>query len=184
MRSFFCLELTPVVKSRLAEVARALKHTPANVRWVRPDLMHVTLKFLGDIDADFVPELLTLAKSSAEKFSSFDLTIDCLGAFPSVDRARVIWAGCSQPPPLLMNLYADLDRRLADYEFKPEKHFTPHITLGRVRDSNPNALKTLAEQIQSTRIRPMKVRIEAITLMESVLGRGGPDYAPLFKVKL
>jgi 2'-5' RNA ligase len=146
--------------------------------------MHITLKFLGDIDVDLIPELQSMTQATAQNFSPFDLTIDCLGAFPNVDRARVIWAGCSQPPPMLLDLHANLDARLSEFDFKREKHFTTHITLGRVRDSNPSALKTLSEQIQFARINPMTVRIADITLMKSVLGRGGPDYAPLFKVKL
>jgi 2'-5' RNA ligase len=184
MRCFFCLELTPVIKSQLDEVVRRLKHTPANLRWVRSDLMHVTLKFLGDIDVDFVPDLQTLTKEIAQHHASFDLTIDCLGAFPNPDRAKVIWAGCSQPRSTLLNLHAELDKRLSSYDFKRERNFKPHITLGRVRDSNPNALKTLSAQLQAAHINPMRIHINQITLMENMLGRGGPDYAALFKVKL
>jgi len=184
MRSFFCLELDQITKDRLADAVAILKKTDARMRWVRPELMHITLKFLGDIDPNQIIEYQSFAQSAANKSQPFQLRLNKLGAFPNFDKPRVIWAGASNVPDALNQLHATLDQQLETFGFRREKLYTPHVTLGRVKESDKNLLSTLAELVQSTSMRPSAFKVNGITLMGSVLGSGGPSYTPVFQVPL
>jgi len=184
MRSFFCIELEPDQAERLGRVIGALKPTDARVRWVRPELLHVTLKFLGEIAPEQTPALQALAADAAEGVSPFELVLDTTGAFPDLERPRVVWVGTDAVPDALTALHARLDGALADWGFKPEREFTPHVTLGRVKGGDPRALSELGRRVGAATFKPLKVRVGQVTLMESVLGRGGPRYQPLFWVEL
>ena len=184
MRSFFCLELPQADKDALAQAAQTLKGTDARVRWVRPALLHVTLKFLGEIDPAQTPALQTLLEQITQAHGPFELTLDRFGAFPHPDRPRVLWAGASRIPPTLIKLQANLDEGLQDFGFERERNFSAHVTLGRVREGHPQRLRQLSELLQLQRLTPQRVPVENVTLMESVLKPGGPQYAPLFRVAL
>ncbi len=184
MRSFFCIELDPDHRERLGRVIGALKPADARVRWVRPELLHVTLKFLGEITPEQTPALQALAAAAAEGVSPFELVLDTTGAFPNLERPRVVWAGAEAIPDPLATLHARLNGALADWGFKPEREFTPHVTLGRVKHGNPRALSELGRRVEAASFKPLKVRVGRVTLMESVRGRGGPRYQPLFRVGL
>lgn len=184
MRSFFCLELDPTTATRLAKVGATLQSTNVRVRWVRAGLMHITLKFLGEIDPNDIIEYQSLTQSVADQCQPFKLTLDKLGVFPNFDKPRVVWAGSSNVPTELEQLQANLDQQLQPFGFRREKYYTPHVTLGRVKESNPGELARLSEKIQTTSFKPLTVRMDGVTLMGSVLGSGGPKYSPLFHVPI
>ncbi len=184
MRSFFCLELDQAAKDHLADVVETLKQTDARVRWVRPELVHITMKFLGDIDPNQIMDYQSLAQTVAKARPSFRLKLDKLGVFPNFDKPRVVWAGTSNVPTPLTELHSSLDQALVEFGFRREKYYTPHATLGRVKESDRNLLSNLAKQIQTTSIRPITFKVDGITLMSSVLGSDGPSYTPAFHVPL
>jgi len=184
MRCFFCLELPQGAKDTLAQAALALKAADAHVRWVRLALLHITLKFLGEIDPEQTPALQALVQQTAKAHGPFKLTLDGFGAFPHLERPRVLWVGASHLPTPLVKLQAALDEGLEDFGFERERNFSAHVTLGRVRERHPQRLRQLSALIQAQRLAPQVVPVEHVTLMESVLKPGGPQYAPLFRVAL
>lgn len=184
MRCFFCIELDPPTRQQLAHVIQRLRDAPAQVRWVEPSLLHVTLKFLGEVDASRIPALQAIAQQVAAPCEPFALALNRLGAFPHLERARVIWAGAQQTPAPLANVAVALEEELSALGFaREQKPFTVHVTLGRVREENPRALRVLGEQVRAVALAPMTVRVEKIILMESVLRPQGPAYTPLFAVE-
>lgn len=183
MRCFFCIELDPPTREQLAQVIQRLRSAPAQVRWVEPALLHVTLKFLGEIDAGRIPALQAIVRQVVAPCAPFALTLDRVGAFPHLDRARVIWAGAGHTPAPLASMAAAFEEALCEVGFaKEQKPFTAHVTLGRVREEQASSLRALGERLRAAALAPMAVKVEGITLMQSVLRPQGPTYTPVFTV--
>ncbi|MCR4404904.1 MAG: RNA 2',3'-cyclic phosphodiesterase [Candidatus Acetothermia bacterium] len=183
MRAFFCIELDEGVKAGLDAVIQTLKRDKlwraARVSWVKRENLHVTVKFLGEVDPARVEELRLAAELASAGFRPFPLELDLLGAFPNPQRPRVIWAGCSSPPSQALKLYEQLERELAPLGFPPEgKAYTPHVTLGRVKDG----VRTGGSL---GKIEPFRFLAEArgLTLMESRLDPAGAIYTPIFRLE-
>lgn len=184
MRTFFCLELDRPTRARLEGVAHELRRTSARVRWVRPELWHVTLKFLGEVSPEETARLRALAREAAGGISPFALELDTLGTFPEPARPRVIWVGSRVPPPALLELHRRLDRALSALDFPSERRYNPHVTLGRVRERDPLALQDLQRRLATVTVPPASVPVREVVLMESRLRPEGPTYWPLCRVGL
>lgn len=183
MRAFFCIELAEGVKGGLDGLIQELKRDKlwraARVSWVKRENLHVTLRFLGEVSPEQVEELHLAAEAAWEGCEPFPLELDLLGAFPRPERPRVIWAGCSAPPREIRELYARLERELQSLSFPPEgKPYTPHVTLGRVKDE----VRTAGSL---GRVEPFRFVTEAsgLTLMESRLDPAGAIYTPIFQLR-
>jgi len=186
MRTFFCIELEDGIKEKLDGIASGLKRGSATrVSWVRRENLHVTLRFLGEVAPEQVEELQLAAEVAREGIEPFELELNLLGAFPNREQPRVIWAGSSSPPPEILQLYEQLERELHSLGFPSEgKPYTPHITLGRVKERNRAKLGRLGERLG--KIEPFHFVAEAsgLTLMESRLRPSGAIYTPLFRLEL
>nr|MDP7586554.1 RNA 2',3'-cyclic phosphodiesterase [Dehalococcoidia bacterium] len=139
--------LEQVVKSLDQEIGR-------HVRWVRPEGIHVTLKFMGDIPAATVEQLLEALPPVAAGFSPFELAISGLGAFPNLRRPRVLWAGLDGELTTLSELQLAVDEAVGKLGLPREQRaFSPHLTLGRVRsDVAEGQLRKIGEVMSSTEI--------------------------------
>jgi 2'-5' RNA ligase len=133
-RAFIAIDLPESVKSFLSEAQEALKSYGFGVKWVRPQNIHLTLKFLGDTataDTDKIAEAMTLAAMNCPIVS---LTAKGIGVFPNVRRPRVIWAGLNGQVQTLANLQQTLNAHLANLGFATDtRAFKSHLTLGRVK---------------------------------------------------
>jgi len=133
-RAFIAIDLPESIKSFLSEAQEALKLYGFRVKWVRPQNIHLTLKFLGDTataDTDKIVEAMTLAARNCPIVS---LTAKGVGVFPNIRRPRVIWAGLNGQIETLANLQQTLDAHLADLGFaRDTRAFKSHLTLGRVK---------------------------------------------------
>lgn len=184
MRAFFCIELEDGVKEGLDGVIQSLKRDEGwratRVGWVRRENLHITLKFLGEVAPELVEDLRLAAEVVSEGIEPFKLELDRLGAFPSPERPRVIWAGSSAPPEEILQLYERLEGELHSLGFPREgRPYTPHVTLGRVKGRGRVTIGWLGEA------EPFHFTAEAtgITLMESRLTPGGALYRPAFRVE-
>jgi len=186
MRAFFCIELEDEIKEGLDGITQSLRRrNDLRVSWVRRENLHITLKFLGEIAPEQVEELQLAAEVASEGIGPFELELDLLGAFPHPERPRVIWAGSSSPPEELLRLHERLERELAPLGFPPEgKPYTPHVTLGRVKERNRAKVERLGGELE--RVEPFHFVAEAssLTLMESRLTPSGAIYTPIFKEEL
>ena len=183
MRVFFCLPIPASVRAGIESVSKRLRDVvgePAS--WVRPENYHITVRFLGDIDPMLTLELESLVRDIVGSFSPFDVAIDRIGAFPSMDRARVLWVGGPDCEPF-SSLTAALNGRLEALGFPADrKAATVHVTIARVKGS---AAPQLPGEIAGLNPLPgWSVRIDRVVLMESRLLPGGAAYTPLFTVQL
>lgn len=184
MRTFFCIELEEALKVQLDAITQSLRRkTQAKVGWVRKENLHITLKFLGEINTTSVEDLKKAAEAALDGLTCFELTLDKLGVFPDLRKPRVIWIGSTQVPEAALELHAALEERLTRLGFAPEDHkYTPHITLGRVKEISKSEAEQLAQQMQTIAFS-YTAKAEGITLMESRLTPSGSIYTPLFRLK-
>ena len=179
MRAFVAISLPEEIKKFLAQLQNELKATGADVKWVPPNNIHLTLKFLGEIDQEQIKSITTILKDVSESAKQFAITIGKTGAFPSINAARIIWVGVEKGADELKEIARLLEGKLQQLGFpKEEKPFSAHITIGRVRSARnriklTETLKKLSEaQLQHTSEFP----VTAITLFKSTLTPSGPIY--------
>jgi len=146
IRSFIAIELSPTIKAHIEEIQNKLKSSTSDVRWVRPEGMHLTLKFLGNIEEEKISALSDVVTQCTSDITSFSLTVHTLGAFPNEKNPKVIWVAASDDSGNLSTLQQTLEYRLSTMGFKVEKRaFSPHLTLGRLK--SPKGKKELCNNL-------------------------------------
>lgn len=179
------LPLTEVIERELGKVIALLKEQGGKVRWVAPENIHMTVRFLGETDEDRVPKLIALMNKIAPDFAAADVVIDRLGGFPNLNRPRVIWAGLVMDEHVerMAKMARQVELAVRQLRFEPEKKgFKPHLTLARVKD--PRGVQTLAAFMDSYRFNPLHVRLDRLVLFKSTLTPKGSIYERLHEVKL
>lgn len=181
--------LSGEVRSRLGEAAAAAHELLAGepIRWVRTDILHLTLRFLGETSPAALAQVRQGAEDCASAWRSFDLVVQGLGCFPDNHRPRVIWAGAAEESGALETISRDLERIARLAGFPPESRpFSAHLTLGRIKDRlSPEGGKRLANLVgrgKSTVYGTVPVR--AVELLKSDLRPTGPVYTPLATIAL
>lgn len=185
MRTFFCLELPTSVKREIRKTASSID-SPAYVKWVSQENLHITLKFLGDVNSKEVPEIERKAKESASRINPFEINIEMLSGFPNPGFPKVIWLGSNSPPEEIFQLQKDLESRLEDLGFEKEnRDYVPHVTLGRTKDENKAKIEQMGSKLKSHDLEDnWSVSVDRLTLMESTLKSHGPEYDPVFRLDL
>jgi len=182
IRSFIAVDLEPHVLDAVRTVQAELARAGADVRWVRPTGMHVTLKFLGAVEPARLERVHAALVDCVGRFPASPVQVRGLGAFPTLRRPRVVWAGLTGPG--LTDLAAEVDKGLVPLGFAAEKRaFTPHVTLGRV--NSPRGWPGLEERLQAHRDDDFGASaVNAIVVYSSTLHRDGAVYAPLWTISL
>jgi 2'-5' RNA ligase len=174
VRAFVAVNVPPPIRSAIVETVAPLKDASLPIRWVRPEGIHVTLKFLGEVEEAREVEIVDALITACGNTRSFVLPIAGFGAFPNPRRPRVVWVGC-QPVPALELLQNAIECGLEPLGYEPEgRPFRPHLTLGRVR-GRPTPFTGFAEQLDQLAYRT-EFPVQSIDLMESRLGREGARY--------
>ena len=187
IRSFIAIELPAEVRLALGNLIAGLKSGQSSrVRWVAPDSIHLTLKFLGNITADRIEPITGAIREGAQGIDPFWLEVKGLGAFPNLRRVQVAWAGVSGETTKLNQLQKRIDLNLAGIGFMPEKRpFSAHLTLGRVRDqASPDERQRLGDLLASTTFDGGGFTVSGINLMRSQLQRTGAVYSRINTVNL
>lgn len=184
IRAFIALKLPDNVLSFIKKIQKDLKQYGFPVRWVKPENIHLTLKFFGNIGESDVEHIKVAVSDCGDCFSPMSLFAKGIGVFPSIIRPRVIWVGISGEMPLLSNLQNTLEKRLEEFGFKiEERPFQGHLTLGRFKDRANNG--KLIEAIRKYQNIDSEVfTAEEIVLFKSNLKPEGPVYAELLNVSL
>lgn len=183
MRSFIAINLPATVKSDIGEIVTRLRSSGPPSRWVQADNVHVTLKFLDEIETDQVGSLVEAISRASLDTPYFDLALSGFGVFPNPRRARVFWIGIESGVEALRNLAQAIDERVAKLGFPRERRaFSAHLTLARLRQPGP--AETLVKTAERLGYHSGPIRITQIDLMRSVLARGGPEYTVLESVPL
>jgi 2'-5' RNA ligase len=184
IRTFVAVCLDEELRSRISDVQERVMKLAPNVKWVAPDNFHVTLKFLGNVSPKRLSVVQAAMDEVAGSLAAFDLAISGTGVFPTPRRPRVIWAGVEEGREQLVALADAVEKVLVKAGFeKEEKPFRSHITIGRVKESKP--VEGLVEGLEEIDTSGLGVqRVASISVMESVLRPGGPEYTPLSVHKL
>ena len=187
-RLFVALEPPDAVRRRIvraaAELRRAAGRAEADVRWVAPENLHLTLQFLGGVPEERVPVLAAALEAAAAGSRPLTLEVTGAGGFPKARRPRVVWLGMAGDVPALAAMVDDLGRRLAPLGFPPEaRPFSPHLTLGRARDQRgaPGLGGALAARAQED---GFAWRATEVVLFESHLSAKGPRYEAILRAPL
>ena len=179
IRTFIALELPASITKLLDTVQQDLKSLRRRAKWVRAENIHLTLKFLGDVDPDNVGEIRSAMSAAAEGFAPFTLTAAKVGVFPGIRRPRVIWVGLGGQVPLLVDLRDKLADNLAAVGFPKEKRpFKGHLTLGRIRETvNPDTIRQIIEKYSD--LRSEEFSVDSLVLFKSDLKPSGAVYTRL-----
>ncbi|MEW5802220.1 MAG: RNA 2',3'-cyclic phosphodiesterase [bacterium] len=188
IRSFVALAIDAKIQKEIGcvqeQLIKSAQKTACRVSWVKPETIHLTVKFLGDIPLSEVKAILNALQTAAQGISAFALQIEGLGVFPSQRNPRVIWVGISEGIESLRVMQPRVEQELAALGFPREKKkFNPHLTLGRIRSSEGAA--ALGE-VLSTIPHPVFSRsiIQDIRLMKSDLRPTGAVYTELGRIPL
>jgi len=185
LRVFCAVELPDGLRARVAERAQRLRSEfpDARASWEKPEKMHVTLKFLGDVEHARVEALSSAAARSAARVEPFELTIEEPGTFPPHGQPRVLWLGIVDASGSLSLMHRSLETECAAVGFPREPRvFKPHLTLARVR--SPQGARELAAAHRETPFEPQRFKVSELVVMRSELGPGGSRYTPLSRHRL
>ena len=188
IRSFIAIELPEGLKSKLSQIQTQLKATGhAPVKWVDPYSIHLTLKFLGNINANKVSEITGIIESASQGVSPFQLEVKDLGAFPNLRRPQVIWVGTTGELSMLSQLQQRIESGLEPLGFAREsRKFTPHLTLARLRERvSPDEQQNIGQLVASIEFGEAFIfTVEHVSLMKSQLTREGAIYHRIGSAKL
>ena len=189
MRTFIAIEIPEPLKQKLDRSMGVLRSDLEDgwIRWVRLESMHLTLKFLGEIEQKQVRSIQEILEEIAARFSSFKLEIGGFGCFPNCSRPRVVWTGFEPASSELLRLQVEVASRMESIGFERERRvFHPHLTLGRVRNGmSREDMELISRWAQDSQIGTVgRFDVEAIRLIHSVLRPDGATYTNLHVARL
>jgi len=182
IRSFIAIELPQDLKTELAGLQTKLKVDRPRVKWVSPEGIHLTLKFLGDVDASRISQVSQAMTEAVKGIAPIELTVGQLGVFPNYERVQVVWVGLEGDLTPIDRLYRQLEDSLTKIGFPPEQRgFKPHLTLARVADEAlPEERKRFGDFILSSKAQiNHSIKATGLSLMKSVLAPRGAVYTRL-----
>jgi 2'-5' RNA ligase len=184
IRSFLAIELPKPILRKIEEVQGDLTLAHADVRWVSPEKIHLTLKFFGNIEDLRIDPIFKSIEKPIQNTLPFSLKVRGVGAFPQMKNPRVIWMGLVEEREVLSSLQKQIETQLEKIGFQPEdRSFHPHLTLGRMRSSRGKGdLVGRMEKYKEEEFGDLQV--ERVVLFKSDLRPSGPIYTPLGDVKL
>jgi RNA 2',3'-cyclic 3'-phosphodiesterase len=177
IRTFLCIEIPELIRARISELQAAMKSIDARVSWVRPENIHLTLKFLGNVPSKRISAVCQAASRAAGSSSSFSVEVSGTGCFPSPRNPRVLWVGLPDLPEELLQLHKQIEEQLAREGFpRDSRRFSPHLTIGRIRSAEGAA--RVASQLLESGFEPVLFPANRIVVMRSDLHPSGSLYTP------
>lgn len=189
VRSFVAIDLPSALRDRLGELVARLSSRipPGTVRWVRPEGIHLTLRFLGELSTGSLTQVRDLLERVSQTHGPFSIRVGGLGCFPTPRRPRVIWVGVEEPSGRLAGLQQALEAQFERIGYRREgREFSPHLTLGRLRDEIGAAAAQAAGA--SLSFEPTldlgTVHVASVCLFRSDLRPTGAVYTRLAEIAL
>lgn len=185
MRAFFAIPLSEEIKNTIDKFnSNNIVPLFNKLKKVEKENLHITLRFLGNIEEKLVNVLYDKCNTYKQKYTSFTIQIKGIGVFPSTQRARVIWIGLVNNIDKIMAIYNDINNMVKELkiEYEDEKDFNPHITIGRFRESP--GYEKINSIINAYKEKEFGIiSVNSITLYKSTLTQTNPIYTPLFELK-
>jgi 2'-5' RNA ligase len=175
MRTFIAIDLDAGLKDTLLELVGRLERKGADVRWIRPQGLHLTLKFLGEVGPEKLPAVTEAVRKAASGRRPFALAVQGSGTFPGGRSPRVLWVGVREEPEL-MGLQEDIETALEREGYAREaRPFHPHLTLGRVK--GPSGVERTVRELDKSRETVFgEMMVRKAAMFESVLKPQGAEY--------
>ena len=189
LRTFIAIELDETLRSAIARVQGKFKRLapPGSVKWVAPEGIHLTLKFLGDTPASRLGAIETMLRAACVDSAPFEFSVEGRGCFPNMRRPRVVWVAVRDKGQALTRLQAAIERHVAPLGWPTEERgFSPHLTLGRVsKGASPAAEAAVGQMVEQSLVEHIGVqRVTAVHLIESELRPTGAVYTTLVTAPL
>ena len=184
IRVFLAVELSSDVREKLFSLQQQLKTTLPPINWVRPESIHLTLKFLGYVEPSVVSQLLSALEPIGEKHAPFSVDVQGLGVFPQVKHPRIFWVGLTGNTQALQDLVFEIEAALEPLGFPPEeKAYHPHLTLARIKRENAKVGSALIQMraLESDQHLGTLI-VDRFTLFQSDLDSSGAKYTSLWTV--
>ena len=182
VRIFIAIDIPDTAKRDLGRMIGAIDALGvAGVRVVRPDGIHLTLKFLGDVDIAAIDEIVAGIHRAAARSDRFCLALGEIGAFPSRANARVVWVGVDGDVEPLRRLQSNVQEEMRPLGFRRDRRaFNPHLTIARIRDgARPADVRRVLDAASSVRNPPTQIEVGSIHLIRSALHPKGAIYTSL-----
>ncbi|MFC2143778.1 RNA 2',3'-cyclic phosphodiesterase [Candidatus Aenigmatarchaeota archaeon] len=175
MRLFVAIDIDDDAKSRISDIINKLKHTDYDVKWVRPENLHITLKFLDEVYEDDIDGIVKGISDTVKDTNKFTLGIGEVGYFGNPGFVKVIWIDVKKGKNELIDLSKNINKQLS--HTRSEDHEpSSHITIGRVR-SNRNMDKLMKSINELKDVKLCEVDVKNVKLKSSVLQKDGPVYS-------
>jgi len=181
IRSFIAVDLDDAeIKSQISKAQHDLEQTGASLKLVQPEIMHLTLRFLGEIPQTTVNRVIEAMGSI--RFQPFEVEFSGVGVFPNIRRISVVWVGITRGQEQLGAIFQQLEPKIRQIGLPPDsKGFSPHMTIARVRSGiNKEALAKCVESMRETQFG--KMNANAVRLKKSTLTPRGPIYTTIHEV--
>ncbi|MXZ74676.1 MAG: RNA 2',3'-cyclic phosphodiesterase [Gemmatimonadetes bacterium] len=183
MRTFIAVEVPDSARDRIAQLVNRFKTTGTDIKWVEPDNIHVTLKFLGNIGTDQPAVIRDGLSAALDSAGAFDLKLGRIGAFPDMNRPRVFWVSIIEGRKELVAMQQRIEAELHARGFvREERPFSPHLTIGRVR--SPRGLAKLTDLIGEMAFETEPFTVKRAAVVKSDLKPDGPLYTVIDHVEL
>jgi len=184
IRAFIAIEIDPAIITRLTALQQQWRCAEAPVTWSRPEGLHLTLKFLGNVPEERLPSITETLARIAHAHFPFVLRVEGVGGFPTLKRPRVLWAGIGEGSAPATMLAREIETALEALGFPRESRpFNPHLTLGRVKA--PDGLARLLALMTPLIDAPFgEMQAQAVSLMRSELSPHGAKYTELYRASL
>lgn len=184
-RTFLAIGLDKKTRDRISVLQDELAESVSDMKWVEPESMHVTLLFLGEVDDRELPAICRAAQDAVRDLPAFPLSVEGVGCFPNPRRPRVLWVGLGEGALHVVAVHDALEAVLLELGCyrREERKYTPHVTLGRVKNERPSA------QLGSVLTRyegwsAGELAVGEVHVMASHLSPRGPVYTVLGRAKL
>ena len=181
IRAFIAIEISNSVREKIANLQEELKKHKERISWTKPGNIHLTLKFLGDVEESKIKLIGESLTNATKEFQPFKFLVKNLGAFPNLRRPRVLWLGIENPTNELSEILNIIDKQLNLLGFPKKKRFSPHLTIGRVKSQVSDQF---IERFKISQFDGDEVKVEEIIFMKSQLHSKGAIYTPLKKLRL
>ena len=183
IRTFIAIELPVEVKQAVRQIQNQLGKNIDGIRWVKHENIHLSVKFLGNVEENRISDIAAAVNNAVRDFSAMNLKTGHLGMFPNVKRPRILWLGIEGDALefIRMSKNCELELEKLGYE-KADRENKPHITVGRIRSSNKQ--KSLVNILKDIHIESIEFRADALKLMRSELNPNGAVYTTLQSVKI
>jgi 2'-5' RNA ligase len=183
MRCFIAIDISDDIKKSIAKVIENLGYKIKGIKWVDPQNIHLTLKFLGEIDDKKINLINERLSILSKRHSVFDVSISNVGGFPNLKNPKVLWVGINDSEKLT-NLYNELENALFEIGFgKENRKFSPHLTIARIKDKRDADL-ILRHIMEYKNYFFGEMKVCEIVLMKSTLKPSGAEYTKLNVFKL